>query len=96
MNNNSNDNNGKDIAARKVEVESQAERLVQTFGSPHSIQFYYKVCWRISPHRINQLVEQAVKGREPGRLFNYPARLEPSMQEDRRDSDDLNLDEVPF
>lgn len=60
-----------DKYARAKRVEEIADQLVEKFKSTEYRGFFCKVAWKLSEARIWSNYEQAIKGKQPGRLFSY-------------------------
>ena len=59
---------------RATRAERIAGELVQKFGKDDSRQFYLKVAYKLSESKIWSNYEKALKGRNPGGLFNFLCR----------------------
>ncbi len=66
-------NNGSKGATyeRSKAVDIIALDLCERLGNRDSYKFYCKVAWRLQPSVIYNNLEQALKGREPAKLFTY-------------------------
>lgn len=75
---NTNDNYNVNVKDNKFDeskkVEGIAMQLVDKLRSPDSYEFYCKIAYKLPEHKIWSNYEQAIKGRNPGGLFNWLCR----------------------
>ena len=69
--NNNNNDIGRSQFEKSKQAEDIAEKLVTKLNAPKSFLYYCKVAYTLPESRIWDNYEQAIKGKNPGGLFNW-------------------------
>lgn len=69
-----NDNVGVEQFEKSKQVEFIAEKLCDKLNSKESYQFYCKVAYKLPEYKIWDNLEAALRGKNPGGLFNWLCR----------------------